>query len=304
MKFRWLITVVLFLHFADICSQNNSPGLFLKYHGWSVNDPYFEIFAKENLPEEQMSKEQMMAFIGYYLQNKQSILDKADLDVLYSLYCDPLKKTMSKQEFWSMIGQGVVAGVASYQEQEAQRQQMEAQRKAQLQEQHNRNMEIAMQNRAKQAEQLNAMQNSSYTTTSSTPLYSSQQTQKSNSNMTTSDMNSYMAIQMSNAAYGTQATQEALNQQAQNNYNNSKNGGYGGEVIQAVMSNGKAIKIQVRGDRVVAYSTGVQARTQNWAPANGGIFRTTGVGNSLEIEYSHKTSFFIGNSNVTVYFNL
>ena len=259
--------------------------------------------------------EEIVKLVDYFKQNRKAILDNADMSVMNELYNDPNKKVIAqemrqRQAAWAEVGlallEGVVEGVAEYQVQEAQRLQLEAaQRKAQLQEEYNRSMEIAMQNRAKQAAQLNAMQNSSYTTTSSTPLYSSaNQAQRSSSNMQTSDINNYMATQMSNNAYGTQATQEAMNQQRQNNYSNSANGGYGGQVIQAVMSNGRAIKIQVRSGRVVAYSTGMQGTTQNWASTEGAILRTTGVGNRLEAEYSYKTSFFMGNSNVTVYFDM
>lgn len=304
MKSRWLIAVVLSLHFTGICSQNNSPSLFLKHYGF-VDDPYLIMYIAKNITTPDSTE--IINLANYFIQNRAEILNHAEMSTLHSLYIDPKRIEITPEirqkanEMMASMGQAILSGIADYQEQQARQAQLEAQRKAQLQEQHNRSMEIAMQNRAKQV----AQQNSSYTTTSSTPLYSSvNHTQSNNYKMETSDIDSYMAIQMSNNAYGTQATQEALNQQRQNDYENSQNGGYGGQVIQAVMSNGRAIKIQVRSGKVVAYSTGVQGRTQNWAPVTGGIFKTTGVGSSLEVEYSHKTSFYMGNSNVTVYFNL
>lgn len=302
MKKCWLIATTLLLNAAGICSQNNNSSLFLKHHGLWHDDPYKIEFVRANMTNG--NDAEIDSLLDYYDKNKEKILGGMDVMIIDEIVEGRKANAIPRSQVFAELGVmalGTATNILSaVQEQKALEAQQEAIRKEQQMQEFER---INAANKQKAAE-FEAMRNQKYTTTSSTPLYSSAQTQQSNSSMTTSDMNSYMAIQMSNAAYGTQATQEALNQQAQNNYNNSKNGGYGGEVIQAVMSNGRAIKIQVRSGKVVAYSTGVQGATQSWAPAHGGIFRTTGGGNSLEIEYSHKTSFYMGNSNVTVYFNL
>ena len=299
MKSRWLIATILLLNVTGICSQNNSS-LFLKHHGlWK--DPYKMDYVRANLVNG--DEAEIDSLLNYYDVNKEEILGNMDVIVIDEIVAERKANAVPRSQVLAELGtmalETTVNIVGAVQEQKA----LEAQQEAIIKEQNRQRLaQNTAINKQKVAE-FNAMRNNTYTITSSA-VASTSQTQNLNSNITTSDGNMQRAIQMSNAAYGNQATANALNQQKQNNYSNSANGGYGGQVIQAVMSNGRAIKIQVRGGKVVAYSTGMQGTTQNWAPANGAVLRTAGVGNRLEAEYSYKTSFFMGNSNVTVYFDM
>lgn len=305
MKRRWLAAIALVLLFMGVRAQNTDSSLFLRFYGLG-DDPYKTMYLAENVTNG--DSVQLEVLIDFYNKNKEEILSTSDLQQLSEFVAYKKGTAPQRGQKLAELGLALLAGaadgIAIYQEQQEQEKLLEAQKKEQ---DRLRFEQVNAANKQKAAE-FNAMTNRKYTTTSGeTSLYPAQGGHKgsSNSNITTSNGDMQRAIQMSNAAYGTQATQGALNQQVQNNYNSSRNGGYGGQVIQAVMANGRAIKIQVRGDRVVAYGTGVQpGGTQNWAPAHGGIFKTTGVGNRLEAEYSYKTSFFMGNSNVTVYFDM
>ena len=139
------------------------------------------------------------------------------------------------------------------------------------------------------------------------PIYQIQpintsQSQGSYNDLLTSDPTWNQQVIMSVQQYGVEKTREIINQQRINQQQlESTTGGYGGEIISAVTSNRRAIKIQIRdrkiGGKIVAYSEGGNfAGKQQWIGTQSLIQKCT---SNLEYKY---TAYIKGLGNI--YFDL
>lgn len=288
--FSFLITCVI--------TCNAQESLILKFFGYD-DDPLKTEYIRHNLSglTGEAHDNEINFLSNHYVINKKDILN--DIDILnHKSYLKKIEaknnvaKQHQAQRNEALIGavlEGVVQGVEVIQQQNALRKQEEAAIKAQTQEQL---QALTAQNKQKYAAFQAMTNNKAYNSN-----YMSNKSSYNTKNSYSVDIEKNRAKQMSNQAYGTTATNSALNQQRASYYQSNLTGGYGGTVISAVTSNRQAIKIQVSnadiGGRVIAYSLGGNyAGQQQWAPADGIISKCT---SNMEYQY---TSYISGIGNI------
>ena len=273
---------MLSLHLTSVCSQNNNSSLFFKHHGY-WDDPYKIHYVLENMTSD--NEEELNSLISYYNENRTDLLSKMDLTILEEIVAAMIANKPPRSQVLATLSAAAlnvaVQTAATIQEQKA----LEAQQTALRREQQMVQNQVYAEQRRIQATEFDAVKNGSHIAqTESLGSSSSIQSRE----METSDLNSYMATQMSNNVHGVQATQDALRQQAQNNYESTKTGGYGGHIISAVTANRRSVTIQVRdkqvGGRIIAYSLGANTSgKQQWIGTEGVISKCT---TTYEFQYT------------------
>lgn len=233
---------------------------------------------------------------------KNKVYDKYNRELIAQQYMQQYQQQRQNnqgngEEIAMAIFGGVLEGIAQSKQIEAERKLQEAERQAQFRAAQQARV---AQNKQKYADFQVMTNNKTYSSNyqSNSSYY---RTQGSYNDMLTSDPNRNVAVQQSVQQYGASATRNAVNQTNAYNVQPRSTGGYGGQIITAVTSNRRAIKIQVRdrkiGGRIVAYSLGGNVTgQQQWRPTDGIISRCT---SNMEYQY---TAYLQGVGNI--YFDM
>ena len=224
-------------------------------------------------------------------------LKDPSINIAYNNQHQHQYNSIPTEQVLGILTEAAAAGVAAGQERKAINDQLKAEKEAKWRAEQQAS---AAQNKQKYAE-FQAMTNNKAYSSNYQSNSSSYRTQGSYNDMLTSDPNRNMAIQQSVQQYGTNATRNAVNQANAYDAQSRSTGGYGGQIITAVTSNRRAIKIQVRdrkiGGRIVAYSLGGNATgQQQWRNTDGIISKCT---SNYEYQY---TAYLQGVGNI--YFDM
>ena len=316
-QFR-LISVVLAIIFASISYAQTNENLILQYWG-GKDDPYKQTFLDlcktsndRNYNEEVYSK--------YYAENRNDILRKIDENAFIDVINDGgyVEKVIKKAEKYAMIFEAIPvvleAGMQGYTQAkalQAQEKAIEAERQAQLRaEQQVR----SAQNKQKYAD-FQTMTNRKVYSSDNRSVNSDFIGQGSYNDLLTSDPNWNAQVQMWVQQYGVEKTREIVKQQRSNDYQQSiqvsniysQNQTGGERVVFAVTSSRQQIKIKIRGNSIVAYSTGVnQLGKQEWISVLPSVgFSKTGPGTLYDSGSLSKEFSYAANLNgLQIYFDM
>ena len=302
-----------------VLAQENS--LILKFYGFS-DDPLKLAFIMANTKDDN-SEERVIAATDYYIQNKDAILSQYDA-ACYVQYLEKLLQHQNEKaqatiqginafsELFTQVATPIKEGIELEKQQKAQK---EAERRA-------RTQELVSQNKAKQAEWEAFKSRGRVTRSTLNPRNATYQTQGSYSDLLTSDPNWNQQVQMWVQQYGVEKTREIVRHKRSNDisqqatidntyksYNERVSQSSGQErIVTGVTENGQAIQLKIKGENVVAYSTGLNySGQQSWNTVHLVSYSSTGIVSAaafLDRDLSKQYAYYASINNMRVYFNL
>lgn len=217
--------------------------------------------------------------------------------------------TIAFEQVAGIMIDAAAAGIAEGQQRQAEINQQKAEKEAQLRAE--RQARIAQNNQ--QLAELKAT--STRKVDNSISTRSNTISQSSYSDLLTSDATWNTQVQLMVQQYGIEKTREMVKQMRESDYQQSVQIGKNtpafvssnDRVISAVNSNRVQVKIKVRGDVIVAYSTGLDPMTQQqqWTPSipHANIHKT-GAGTHYTGDLAREFSYTASVGNMQIYFDL
>ena len=299
-----------------VFAQENS--LILKFYGFS-DDPLKLAFIMANTKDDN-SEERVMAATNYYIQNKDAILAQYDA----ACYVQYLEKLMQHQ---IEKNQATIQGINAFTQVFSQ---AATEIKAGIERDKQREQELKMQRRAEHQAMVanspdrrpSSQTTSPYKINNSAIGNSAYITQGSYNDLLTSDPNWNQQVQMWVQQYGVEKAREMVRQKRSNDisqqadvaktygsYNDRVSSSSGQErIVTGVTEKGQAIQLKIKGENVVAYSTGLNySGQQSWSTVHLVTYSSTGITSAaafLDRNLSKQYAYYASINNMRVYFNL
>jgi hypothetical protein len=299
-----------------VLAQENS--LILKFYGFS-DDPLKLAFIMANTKDDN-SEERVIAATDYYIQNKDAILSQYDA----ACFVQYLEKLIQHQ---NESTQATIQGINTFSELFSQ---VATPIKEGIERDKQREQEQKMQRRAEHQamvanspdRRLSRQTTSPYKIQNSGIGNSAYRTQGSYNDLLTSDPNWNQQVQMWVQQYGVEKTREIVRQKRSNDisqqatidntyksYNERVSQSSGQErIVTGVTENGQAIQLKIKGENVVAYSTGLNySGQQSWNTVHLVSYSSTGIMSAaafLDRNLSKQYAYYASINNMRVYFNL